>query len=55
MMQFRSLEWDDKTEAKIHEFSQRIVAQGGNADWVHRTLDEFRGKLHNRKKSDWSR
>jgi hypothetical protein len=46
--------WDDKAEAKIHEFSQRIVAQGGKVDGLHRTLDEFREKLQSRKKSDWS-
>jgi hypothetical protein len=41
--------WDEKAEAKIHEFSHKIVAQGGKTDGVLRTLDEFREKLYNGK------
>jgi hypothetical protein len=48
---FFTKKWDFEAEAKIHDFSQRLSAQGKDTGWVERTLTEFKRKLSERKAS----
>lgn len=45
--------WDDDAERRIVELEAKLKAKGRDISWVDRTIEEFRRKLGERKRS-WS-